>query len=896
MKKVIYTAAFLFFGTAAFSTVFGQTTRIKQDAMTVIKLDNTAGSTPKMSDADNLFRSNLEMSSNDMLVKISTETDQLGITHDKYQQYHKNLKVEHSTFTAHGKSGNAEILTGEYRQVVGVNATPSVSEQEALSAALKFVGAEKYMWQDASNEAFAKENEVRGTYKPKAELVVIENYFANNGQIRLAYKFDIYASAPISRTDIYVDAVSGKIIYRNATIKHANVVGTAATTYSGSRTITADSFNGAYRLRETAHGLGIETYNAKKGDSYTAAVDFTDNDNNWTAAERTTNFDQIALDAHWGATATYDYFKNVHGRSSYDNANAKIKSYVHYDDTPGDGVGFENAYWNGSVMTYGDGASRFRPLAALDVCGHEIGHAVCEKTAALAYQRESGGMNEGFSDIWGAAIEAYSTVGKSTWLIGEDIDKVRPSLRSMSNPNAEGQPDTYGGTYWQNPNCGTPTRNNDYCGVHTNSGVLNYWFYLLSVGGSGTNDISQAFSVSAITIDKAAKIAFRTEATYLSANSTYANARTFAIKSAQDLYGVNSNEEIQTTNAWHAVGVGARYVAPVTTTCAVPTALAATLVAATTGTLNWGAVSGATTYDVRLKTTASSTWTDFLGRTGTSVAITGLVASTNYEFQVRTNCTSGTSAYSASATFSTTSGVVTPTYCASSGSNRTYEWIDLVKLGTINRTSGAEAGGYINTGASTNLVRGAAQTINFSAGFSGTAYTEFWRIYIDYNKDGDFLDAGELVVSTSSSSAATLAASFTVPATASTGATRMRVAMSDAATTSCQAFTYGEVEDYTINITVAFAGIAQNPDVTSNEDNAELALSLSPNPATDALKFNVNAEIISIKLYALNGAEVKEISINADEKMIDISKMSKGMFLVRMETSKGNISKRFIKE
>ena len=752
------------------------------------------------------------------------------------------------------------------------------------------------MWQNQENEAFAKENEARGTYKPKGELVVIEEYFKNTGIMRLAYKLDIYASAPISRTDIYIDAISGEILYRNATIKHANVVGTAATTYSGSRSITADSFNGAYRLRETAHGLGIETYNANRSNSYTSAVDFTDNDNNWTAAERTTNFDQIALDAHWGATATYDYFKNVHGRNSYDNANAKIKSYVHFDDVPG-GAGFENAYWNGSVMTYGDGATRFKPLASLDVCGHEIGHAICEKTANLAYQRESGGMNEGFSDIWGAAIEAYSTTGKATWLIGEDIDKVRPSLRSMSNPNAEGQPDTYGGTYWQNPNCGTPTQNNDYCGVHTNSGVLNYWFYLLSVGGSGTNDISQAFSVSALTIDKAAKIAFRTEATYLSANSTYANARTFAIKSAQDLYGVNSNEEIQTTNAWHAVGVGAKYVAPVTTTCAVPTALAATLVASTTATLNWGAVSGASTYDVRLKTTASATWTDFLGRTGTSVAITGLVASSAYEFQVRTNCTSGTSAYAASATFSTTSGTTTPVYCASSGASRAYEWIDLVKLGTINRVSGAETGGYINTGASTNLVRGAAQTINFSAGYASTAYAENWRVWIDYNRDGDFLDAGELVVSTSSSSAATLAASFTVPASASTGATRMRVSMSDAAQTSCQAFSYGEVEDYTINITIAFAGIAQDVTQQANQvDDAELALNLFPNPATDVLKFNVNADVTSIKLYALNGAEVKEISINAEEKVIDISKMNKGMFLVRLETSKGNISKRFIKE
>ena len=105
-----------------------------------------------------------------------------------------------------------------------------------------------------------------------------------------------------------------------------------------------------------------------------------DADNNWTAAEyNNANFDNVAGDAHLGAQCTYDYWKAVHGRNSYDNAGAAIKSYVHFDDTPGDGVGYENAYWDGTEMTYGDGASRFRPLTAMDVCGHEIGHAVCEK-------------------------------------------------------------------------------------------------------------------------------------------------------------------------------------------------------------------------------------------------------------------------------------------------------------------------------------------------------------------------------------------------------------------------------------------------------------------------------------------------------------------------------------
>ena len=143
-------------------------------------------------------------------------------------------------------------------------------------------------------------------------------------------------------------------------------------------------------------------------------------------------------------------------------------------------------------MTYGDGATRFRPLTSLDVVGHEIGHAVCEKTANLTYANESGAMNEGLSDIWGASIEAYAvgTLGftsggvkaKSTWLIGEEIDKVQVALRSMSDPKSLGQPAYYKGVNWY-------TGTGDNGGVHTNSGVLNHWFYILTVGKSDRKSV-----------------------------------------------------------------------------------------------------------------------------------------------------------------------------------------------------------------------------------------------------------------------------------------------------------------------------------------------------------------------------------------------------------------------
>jgi Zn-dependent metalloprotease len=103
------------------------------------------------------------------------------------------------------------------------------------------------------------------------------------------------------------------------------------------------------------------------------------------------------------------------------------------------------------------------------------------------------------------------------------------------------------------------TQANDYCGVHTNSGVLNHWFYILTIGKTGTNDIGNSYNVTGINIDKAAKIAYRLESVYLSANSTYANARTYGIQAATDLYGAGSPEVIATTNAFYAVGVGSAY-------------------------------------------------------------------------------------------------------------------------------------------------------------------------------------------------------------------------------------------------------------------------------------------------------------------------------------------------
>ncbi|WP_313717543.1 M4 family metallopeptidase, partial [Kaistella carnis] len=207
------------------------------------------------------------------------------------------------------------------------------------------------------------------------------------------------------------------------------------------------------------------------------------------------------------------------------------------------------------------------PLTAFDVTAHELGHGVCSSSANLIYSRESGALNEALSDIWAAAVEYTYAPEKETWLIGEDITKIAPGyLRSMSNPKSglSPQPDTYRGINWYpatvEEGCASPNSNtNDNCGVHYNSGVINFWFYILSVGKTGTNDFGRNYNVTGIGIEKAAKIVYRLETAYLTANSDFKTARTFGVQAAIDLFGADSPEAIATQDAFYAVGLGPKY-------------------------------------------------------------------------------------------------------------------------------------------------------------------------------------------------------------------------------------------------------------------------------------------------------------------------------------------------
>lgn len=850
----------------------------------------------KTSDVKTLFKEQLGLKPNQDFAKMKSDSDNLGFSHEKYQLYHKGIKVEFATYSVHSKNGRVNSMNGEYYNIGDIDVNPSIKADAALQRAISHLGAQEFLWDD-----FAEANANKYS-KPQGELVLLPL----DNTIKLAYKFDIYATKPLSRGDVYVDAQNGQILLYNATIKHlgahahgkkssegtyidmfktnsmAFVAANAATRYSGSQTIETSLSGSSYILSETGRGNGIQTYNMKKGTSYASAVNFTDADNNWTAAEyNNTNKDNAALDAHWGAEKTYDYWKNIHNRNSFDNTGAKINSYVHYSNN------YDNAYWDGTRMTYGDGSGTyFDALTSLDVCAHEIGHAICTKTANLVYQNESGAMNEGFSDIWGACIENYAQANKQIWLIGEDIERRAGhlALRSMSNPNAEGQPDTYKGTNWYS---GT----GDSGGVHTNSGVLNYWFYLLSVGGSGTNDIGNAFNITGITITKAEKIAFRTESVYLSANSTYANARTGAIQAATDLYGAGSPEVIATTNAWYAVGIGAAYSGGTSDTTAptTPTNLVASGTTSTSTTLSWTASTdnvGVTGYNIYNGTTllaSSST---------TSATVSGLTASTTYNFTVKAKDAAGNLSVASNAVLVTTSAGSSITYCASKGSSQADEWIDYVALNGMTNTTTADAG-YGNFTSKIAPLPYGSNTITFSAGFAGNSYTEYWSVWIDYNKNGTF-ESTEKVATGSSSSSGNLTGTFTVPTTALAGQTRMRVQMKyGSASTACETFSYGEVEDYTVNVgAAAIAGITFGTEISDEANNYNMEI--YPNPSNGLLNIRtLDDRTVSYQIYNLMGQPLKSGTLNQE---INVSDLAAGMYVIEINDGQKTLAKKFAKK
>lgn len=509
----------------------------------------------------------LTLGANDEMRLYKKEKDNIGMTHYQYQQFYRGYKIISGEFFLHEKNGRLFLANGNMIKGLNINQVINISTTTALQKALQFLPAIKYAWEIPELENNYKEilHDKNATYKPVGELVWVSNYATSNeknaAKFELAYMFNIYTAAMDGKR-IFISASNGSVIQSFPLVYKCDAT-SAATNFYGSQGFSTKLIPGSsparWNLWNDCQPAFIRTLIWSAAPPY---IDYVSSaSNNWNAASS-------AATSHWGIERSYNYFLDIHGRNGWNNANGGV--FIYHDaqfacSPPASPCpNGQNASFGGGTMLVGnnDNAFAIDDFNSLDIIAHEFAHGVTESSFGnLIYSKESGALNESFSDIFGASCHA-SLFGLSgnTWLIGFDRkNPVNTSIslysRNMANPNDKNDPDTYLGTNWVSTT--TPTDiGGDNWGVHTNSGVQNYMYYLLTTGGSGTNDNGTPFSLIGIGISAAREIAYRALTVgYLFSTSDFAQARTAWVHAAVDLYGECSLQAIETGKAWDAVGL-----------------------------------------------------------------------------------------------------------------------------------------------------------------------------------------------------------------------------------------------------------------------------------------------------------------------------------------------------
>ncbi|MEU4352922.1 M4 family metallopeptidase [Streptomyces sp. NPDC023838] len=472
----------------------------------------------------------LGLGAQEKLVVRDVIKDADGTVHTRYERTYAGLPVLGGDLVVHEtQAGKAAGVTRATRAAIKVaSTTPALGaatvQQKALTAA-KGAGAAKATADQAPRKVI----------------------WAASGTPVLAYETVVGGfqdDGTPSQLHVVTDATTGKKLSQWQAVK----TGTGNSEYSGKVTLGTTKSGSTYQLSDSARGAH-KTYDLAHKTAGKGTL-LTDADDVW-GNGLASNAQTAAVDAHYGAATTWDFYKNVLGRNGIKNDGVASYSRVHY------GKAYVNAFWDDGCfcMTYGDGTGDAAPLTSLDVAGHEMSHGLTAATANLNYSGESGGLNEATSDIFGTSVEFYAknSTDVGDYLIGEkiDINGDGTPLRYMDKPSKDGgSKDSWSSTLGN-------------LDVHYSSGPANHFFYLLSEG-SGAKTIngvsynsptSNGSTVTGIGRDKAVQIWYKALTTYMTSTTNYAGARTATLSAASALYGASSAEYKAVNAAWAAVNV-----------------------------------------------------------------------------------------------------------------------------------------------------------------------------------------------------------------------------------------------------------------------------------------------------------------------------------------------------
>ncbi|MFJ9695040.1 M4 family metallopeptidase [Kitasatospora sp. NPDC101183] len=471
------------------------------------------------------FAQALGLSGQEKLVTKDVVQDANGARHLRYERTYAGLPVLGGDLIVHQDASGAtkNVTKASEANLAGVDTTPALAAPKAQEAALA-----------------AEQGSVEGAPR----LVV----WAAGDAPTLAWETVVAgkeSDGTPSKLHVVTDAKTGAVLSKADGIKRGSGTGV----FVGTVPLTTTQSGSQYQLKDGTRG-GQSTVDMNNGTTGSGSL-FTKSTDTWGNGQAS-NRESAAVDAQFGAAATWDFYKNTFNRSGIRNDGVGAMSRVHYD------TNYVNAFWDDGCfcMSYGDGANNSAPLTELDVSGHEMSHGVTSATANLNYSGESGGLNEATSDIMGTGVEFYANLPANppNYQIGEliNINGNGTPLRYMDKPSKDGS----SADSWY-----SGVGNLD---VHYSSGVANHFFYLLSEG-SGAKTINgfnynsptvNNITVSGIGRDKALQVWYKALTAYMTSTTNYAAARTATLNAATDLYGANSAEYNQVATAWAGVAVG----------------------------------------------------------------------------------------------------------------------------------------------------------------------------------------------------------------------------------------------------------------------------------------------------------------------------------------------------